>query len=187
MLSYRPPGAQRYVRFDTRPKTKAFCQKFRQPGRPMARPTAWQAATGKHAERARGRNTIGKRSVPGDGRQTGNPKSPVDARETNLRRTTALYGRKVIFVRRIRIARKPLPAYRRSIQRMKAQPPRIWSDMPGSPIRKSCKAARSDPVIAHSPRVRSPDNRAPQPQAAAATRDGNAQQSVPRRRPAATI
>ena len=33
---------------------------------------------------------------------------------------------------------------------MKAQPPRIWSDMPGSPIRKSCKAARSDPVIAHS-------------------------------------
>lgn len=102
---------------------------------------------------APGRNTIGKRSVPGDGRQTGNPKSPVDARETNLRRTTALYGRKVISVRRIRIARKPLPAYRRSIQRMKAQPPRIWSDMPGSPIRKSCKAARSDPVIAHSPRV----------------------------------
>ena len=33
---------------------------------------------------------------------------------------------------------------------MKAQPPRIWSDMPGSPIRKSCKAVRSDPVIAHS-------------------------------------
>lgn len=183
-----PPAGCATVRsFRYEAENKGFLPKVPATRRPMARPTAWQAATGKHAERARAGNTIGKRSVPGDGRQTGNPKSPVDARETNLRRTTALYGRKVISVRRIRIARKPLPAYRRSIQRMKASLRGSGATCPavryGNPARLR-EAIRSSPIRRECDRLITEHHSRKQRQRhATATRS----QSVPRRRPAATI